>query len=139
MPQETARIKKGLWANELDGVLWSHRTTPRRSTGKTPFSLCHGVEAMAPAEYAVATVWRLIMPEDVKLNNERLYDHNVLAEEEHDQSLVRIQNYQHQAACYYNKRVKGVSMMENWSSERHSKTRKNGRPVNLEQTGKDRT
>ncbi|XP_024014549.1 uncharacterized protein LOC112088502 [Eutrema salsugineum] len=26
--------KKGRWADELEGVLWSHRTTPRRATGK---------------------------------------------------------------------------------------------------------
>ncbi|XP_024014502.1 uncharacterized protein LOC112088453 [Eutrema salsugineum] len=28
--------KKGVWTDELDGVLWSHRTTPRRSTNKIP-------------------------------------------------------------------------------------------------------
>ena len=98
--------KKGLWADELDGVLWSHRTTPRRATGRTPFSLCHGVEAMAPAEAAVTSVRRMIMPEDEKLNNERLCDHNDLTEEDRDQSLVRIQNYQHQADKYYRKKVK---------------------------------
>ncbi|XP_024014521.1 uncharacterized protein LOC112088471 [Eutrema salsugineum] len=27
--------KKGRWADELEGVLWSHRTTPRRATGET--------------------------------------------------------------------------------------------------------
>jgi len=25
-------VKKGSWADELEGVLWSHRTTPRRAT-----------------------------------------------------------------------------------------------------------
>ncbi|XP_056862178.1 transposon Tf2-1 polyprotein [Raphanus sativus] len=43
-------LKKGCWADELDGVLWSHRTTPRGATQATPFSLAYGVEAMAPAE-----------------------------------------------------------------------------------------
>ncbi|XP_024004771.1 uncharacterized protein LOC112081938 [Eutrema salsugineum] len=28
---------KGTCADELDGVLWSHRTTPQRSTGQSPF------------------------------------------------------------------------------------------------------
>lgn len=65
-----------------------------------------GVEAMASAEAAITSVRRLIMPEDVRGNNKRLYNHNVLVEEECDQSLIRIQNYQHQAARYYNKRVK---------------------------------
>ncbi|XP_024009474.1 uncharacterized protein LOC112084555 [Eutrema salsugineum] len=37
---------KGTWADELDGVLWSHRTTPRRSTGQSPFFLAYSTEAM---------------------------------------------------------------------------------------------
>ncbi|KFK23221.1 hypothetical protein AALP_AAs47412U000100, partial [Arabis alpina] len=45
--------KKGTWADELDGVLWSLRTTPRQSTNRTPFSLAYGIEAMAPAEVSV--------------------------------------------------------------------------------------
>ena len=61
---------------------------------------------MAPAEAAVTSVRRMIMPEDEKLNNERLCDHNDLTEEDRDQSLVRIQNYQHQADKYYRKKVK---------------------------------
>ena len=34
--------KKGRWAEELKGVLWSHRTTPRRATGEIPFALVYG-------------------------------------------------------------------------------------------------
>ncbi|XP_024010604.1 uncharacterized protein LOC112086031 [Eutrema salsugineum] len=33
--------KKGRWADELEGVIWSHRTTPRRGTGETPFALVY--------------------------------------------------------------------------------------------------
>ncbi|XP_013629866.1 PREDICTED: uncharacterized protein LOC106335793 [Brassica oleracea var. oleracea] len=32
----------GRWADELEGVLWSHRTTPGRVTGETPFALVYG-------------------------------------------------------------------------------------------------
>ncbi|KAG7593993.1 Ribonuclease H-like superfamily [Arabidopsis thaliana x Arabidopsis arenosa] len=42
--------KKGNWTAELDCVLWSYRTTPRRPSGQSPFSLAYGVEAMAPSE-----------------------------------------------------------------------------------------
>jgi len=31
-------------------VLWSYKTTPRRSTGETPFSMTYGVEAIIPVE-----------------------------------------------------------------------------------------
>ena len=41
---------KGKWAEELPSVLWAYRTTPRRSTGETPFSLTYEAEAMIPAE-----------------------------------------------------------------------------------------
>ncbi|KFK34296.1 hypothetical protein AALP_AA5G126700 [Arabis alpina] len=34
--------KKGRWADELEGILWSYRTTPRRATGETPFALVYG-------------------------------------------------------------------------------------------------
>ena len=34
---------KGRWAKELPNVLWAYRTTPRRSTGETSFSLTYGV------------------------------------------------------------------------------------------------
>ena len=33
---------KGRWAEELSNMLWAYRTTPRRSTGETPFSLMYG-------------------------------------------------------------------------------------------------
>nr|XP_023922149.1 uncharacterized protein LOC112033597 [Quercus suber] len=32
---------KGGWAEELPNVLWAYRTTPRRSTGESPFSLTY--------------------------------------------------------------------------------------------------
>lgn len=41
---------KGRWAKELPNVLWAYRTTPRRSTGETPFSLTYGAKAVILAE-----------------------------------------------------------------------------------------
>ncbi|KAL0433687.1 UNVERIFIED_CONTAM: hypothetical protein Slati_2703000 [Sesamum latifolium] len=44
----------GNWAEELTSVLWAYRTTPRGSTGETPFSLVYGdlvlrrVDALKP-------------------------------------------------------------------------------------------
>ncbi|XP_048622678.1 uncharacterized protein LOC106393842 [Brassica napus] len=99
-------LKKGHWADELDGVLWSHRTTPRGSTKSTPFSLAYGVEAMAPAEVNVSSLRRSKMPQYVELNKEMLLDALDEIEERRDQALLRIQNYQHQIESYYNKRVR---------------------------------
>ncbi|XP_019181624.1 PREDICTED: uncharacterized protein K02A2.6-like [Ipomoea nil] len=43
----------GAWVEELDAILWAYRTTPRRATGETPFSLAYGFEARAPAEAVI--------------------------------------------------------------------------------------
>ncbi|CAA7018587.1 unnamed protein product [Microthlaspi erraticum] len=61
---------QGAWADELDGVLWSHRTTPRTASGETPFSLSHGCEALAPAELHVASLRRSLMPLNPALNDD---------------------------------------------------------------------
>ena len=99
-------LKKGHWPDELDGVLWSHRTTPRGSTKSTPFSLAYGVEAMAPAEVNVSSLRSSKIPQYVELNREMLLDALDEIEERRDQALLRIQNYQHQIESYYNKKVR---------------------------------
>ena len=99
-------MKKGCGADELDSVLWSHRTTPRGATKATPFSMAYGVEAMAPAEVNVTNLRRSKMPLNVKLNRDMLLNALDDIEEKHDQLLLRIQNYQHQIESYYNKKVK---------------------------------
>ena len=42
--------KKGAWLEELLKVLWAQRTTKKRSTDKSPFSLVFGTEAVLPTE-----------------------------------------------------------------------------------------
>ena len=46
---------KGVWPNELPGVLWAYRTTVRAPTGETPFKLAYGSEAVIPAEVHMAS------------------------------------------------------------------------------------
>ncbi|XP_073153057.1 uncharacterized protein [Henckelia pumila] len=43
-------IARGKWVEELSSVLWPYRTTTRSGTGKTPFSMVYGTEAVLPAE-----------------------------------------------------------------------------------------
>jgi hypothetical protein len=47
---------KGKWVEELPTVLWAFRTTPRRSTGETPYSLAFGSEAVIPLEVNFPTL-----------------------------------------------------------------------------------
>ena len=41
---------KGKWVKELPHVLWKYQTTPRQSTGETPFSMAYRSEAVIPLE-----------------------------------------------------------------------------------------
>jgi hypothetical protein len=40
----------GAWVKELPSVLWGLRTTPNRSTGRTPFFMVYGAEAVLPSD-----------------------------------------------------------------------------------------
>ena len=45
---------KGVWLDELPGVLWAYRTTVRTPTEETPFKLAYGSEAVIPQEVRMA-------------------------------------------------------------------------------------
>ena len=62
---------KGVWLDELPGVLWAYRTTVRTPTGETPFKLAYGSEAVIPAEVHMAN-HRVTMYQD-KDNEEQLH------------------------------------------------------------------
>ena len=47
---------KGKWVEELLHVLWTYRTTLRRSTGETPFSMTYGAETVIPLETRFPTL-----------------------------------------------------------------------------------
>ena len=51
---------KGIWLDELLGVLWAYRITVRTPTGETPFKLAYGSESVIPAEVHMAN-HRMIM------------------------------------------------------------------------------
>ena len=46
---------KGVWPDELLGVLWAYRTTVRTPTGETPFKLAYGSETVIPTEVHMAS------------------------------------------------------------------------------------
>ena len=47
---------KGKLVEELPHVLWTYRTTPRRSTGETPFSMTYGTKVVIPLETEFPTL-----------------------------------------------------------------------------------
>jgi hypothetical protein len=97
-------IHASKWPNELENVLWAYRTTPRSSTGMSPFSLCFGVEAVIPTELTYGTSRSLLV--DTELNNQ-LWSFGVdLLEERRYHAAKKLEQYQQQLKRAYNKGVR---------------------------------
>ena len=47
---------RGKWVDELLGVLWAYRTTSRKPTGVSPFTLTYGMEAIIPTKIGMPTL-----------------------------------------------------------------------------------
>ena len=83
---------KGKWVEELPHVFWTYRTTPRRSTGETPFSLTYGAEAVIPLETGFPmTRTNSFNPKD---NDEQLTRNLDLIEERREDAMVQLASYQ---------------------------------------------
>uniref|UniRef100_A0A2N9HXW1 RNase H type-1 domain-containing protein n=1 Tax=Fagus sylvatica TaxID=28930 RepID=A0A2N9HXW1_FAGSY len=96
--------RKGKWVEELPSVLWTYRTTVRRSTNETPFALAFGVEAVIPLEIGMPTIRTTEFT--VQTNEERLGKDLDLVEEKRNLAVVRLAAYQQQMRREHNKNVK---------------------------------
>ena len=89
---------------ELPHVLWTYRTTPRRSTGETPFSMTYGAEAVIPLETGFPTMrTNSFNPSD---NNEHLKKNLDLIEEKRESVMVQLAYYQQKLKQGYDSNVK---------------------------------
>uniref|UniRef100_A0A2N9GKE8 Uncharacterized protein n=1 Tax=Fagus sylvatica TaxID=28930 RepID=A0A2N9GKE8_FAGSY len=82
---------KSRWVEELPSVMWTHRTTRRRSTGETPFALAYGVEAVIPLEVGLPTTRTTEF--DVEENESSLRKDLNLVEERRDIATIRLALY----------------------------------------------
>ena len=82
---------KGKWVEELPHVLWTYRTTPRRSTEETPFSMTYGAEAVIPLETGFPTLRTSTFSSDS--NDERLEKSLDLIEERRENAMVQLAYY----------------------------------------------
>ena len=95
---------KGKWVEELPHVLWTYRTTPRRSTGETPFSMTYGVEAVIPLETGFPTSrTSSFNPSD---NDKQLTKSLDLIEEKRENATVQLAYYQQKLKQGYDANVK---------------------------------
>ena len=95
---------KGQWVEELPHVLWTYRTTPRRSTKETPFSMTYGAEAIIPLETGFPTSrTSSFNPSD---NDEQLKKSLDLIEEKRENAMVQLAYYQQKLKQRYDANVK---------------------------------
>ena len=77
---------------ELRHILWTYRTTPRKSTGETPFSMIYGAKAVIPLETGFPTMrTNSFNPSE---NNEHLKKNLDLIEEKRENAMVQLAYYQ---------------------------------------------
>ncbi|XP_071718768.1 uncharacterized protein [Rutidosis leptorrhynchoides] len=92
------------WVDELQHVLWAHRTTPKESTNETPFSLVYGTEEVIPAEVLIPTT--RITTFDEQQNDEALRENLDALEERRTIEHIWQAEKKQKIANHYNKKVK---------------------------------
>ena len=95
---------KGKWVEELSHVLWTYRTTPRKSTRETPFSMTYGAEVVIPLENGFSTMKTSTFTSD---GNDELLKKNLdLVEERRENAMAQLAYYQHKLKQGYDMNVK---------------------------------
>ncbi|CAL8105103.1 unnamed protein product [Prunus armeniaca] len=95
---------EGKLVDELPGVLWDYRTTKRRSTGETLFSLAYGTEAIILPHITVPSI--SLEVGNVDQNSKQMRLNLDLLEGECEKTIIRVASYQQQLKSYYDRRAK---------------------------------
>ncbi|XP_031107130.1 uncharacterized protein LOC116011849 [Ipomoea triloba] len=94
----------GAWVEELDSILWTYRTTPRRATGETPFALSYGFEARAPAEVMIPN--RRMEEYEAEQNEIQQGTDLNFIDERREVAFCRMENYNRQLKSYHDAKAK---------------------------------
>ncbi|XP_042460125.1 uncharacterized protein LOC122043573 [Zingiber officinale] len=92
----------GDWVDELQSVLWTYRTTPRESTGLTPFLLVYDSEAVVPVEIGVPSTRKILYDEE---NAERRLTELDLITETREQTAARLFAYRQRMRQNYDRNM----------------------------------
>ena len=82
---------KGKWVEGLPHMLWTYKTTPRRSTGETPFSMTYGAEVVIPLE--TGFLMSRTNSFNPRGNDEQLTKSLDLVEEKRESAMVQLAYY----------------------------------------------
>ena len=91
---------KGRWDEKQPNILWAYQTTPKRSTGETPFSLTYEVEAVIPVEVNLCSA--RVVGFDPAQNELMMAERLDLPEEYREAAAIRLAKYQQEFARRYN-------------------------------------
>ncbi|CAA0817909.1 P-loop containing nucleoside triphosphate hydrolases superfamily protein, partial [Striga hermonthica] len=100
------RLEKasGSWVDELTTVLWAYRTTPRSSTGQSPFHMVYGMEALLPIEVGLESHRSTFYEEK---NNEELAKGALdMIEEMREEAWLRSVEYKQKMRATFDKKVR---------------------------------
>ena len=95
---------KGVWPNELPGILWAYRITIRTPTRETPFKLAYGSEVVIPAKVHMAN--HRVMKYQNEDNEEQLHLNLDLIDEVRMNAEQRTVRYKNLMARQYDAMVK---------------------------------
>ena len=95
---------KGVWPEELPGILWAYRTTARIPTEETPFRMTFGTEAVVPVEIGMTT-FRIAMHDDQQ-NDTQIRLNLDLIDEVRERAEERMKRYQEKMTRHHNAKVK---------------------------------
>ncbi|XP_059635268.1 uncharacterized protein LOC132277424 [Cornus florida] len=94
--------EKGKWLDELPNILWAYRTTLRRPTRESPFSIAYGTEAVI--EHQVPTIRSLAWNQE--RNDHMLKFYLNLLEEKRNAAAIRLTSYQQTLMNSHNRKVR---------------------------------
>ena len=94
---------KGKWVEELPEVLWAYRTTNRKPTGESPFTLTYEMEAIIHIEIGMPTIQTEI-PKGA--NAKSVIKDLDMTDELREVAIVRIASYHKRLASLHNQHVK---------------------------------
>ncbi|XP_031099838.1 uncharacterized protein LOC116004037 [Ipomoea triloba] len=94
----------GAWVEELDSILWTYRTTPRKVTGETPFALSYGFEARAPSEVMIPS--RRMEEYEAEQNEIQQGTDLNFIDERREAAFCRMENYNRQLKSYHDAKAK---------------------------------
>ena len=98
---------KGIWSDELPSILWAYCTTARTPTGKTPFRLAYGTDAVISTEVGLTSYQVENYSKDKNGENEEALRLQLdLVDEVWATAEQRLARYQNLMAKHYNSNVR---------------------------------